>query len=174
MEFHRFQSRVRRRRPKSGYNAGVRPPFQILQHPADVGFLAYGASLEELFQNAALALCLLACEPGSIEAREKREVSARGENLEALLYAWLAEILAVADAEQLVFCRVVVKRLITPAASRRRARSAKSGGIEGILIGEPFDRARHGAGTYIKAVTYHQFALERTGKGWRARVFLDL
>lgn len=145
----------------------MRVPFEILEHPADVGFLAYGATLEELFRNAALALCHLACEPDSIEEHETRGVSARGANLESLLYAWLAEILAIADSEQLVFRRVEVKRLKTPEA-------APLGEVAGTLFGEKFDRARHRAGTYIKAVTYHQFALERTADGWHARVFLDL
>jgi SHS2 domain-containing protein len=46
--------------------------------------------------------------------------------------------------------------------------------VRGTALGEKFDRERHAAGTYIKAVTLHQFAVERTSEGLRARVFLDL
>lgn len=136
-------------------------PFEIIEHPADVGFVAYGATLEELFANAALALATLACDPEGIEEREQREIVATGTETEALLYAWLAEILAVADAERLVFRRVEVSELFA-----RRAR--------GVAYGERFDKRRHRAGTYIKAVTYHQFRVEQTSEGWRARVFLDV
>ncbi|HKS82196.1 MAG TPA: archease, partial [Candidatus Acidoferrales bacterium] len=53
-------------------------------------------------------------------------------------------------------------------------KNGNSGEAIGIARGEKFDRARHDAGTYIKAVTLHQFQVERTSEGYRARVFLDL
>lgn len=141
--------------------------FEILEHPADVGFLAFGRTLPDLFENAVLAMCSLACAPKKIEARTQREIAARGADIESLLYAWLAEILAVADAEQLVLRRACVTALRAP-------KQDEPGEVRGVAYGEAFDRERHSAGTYIKAVTLHQFAVERTGDGWRARVFLDL
>ena len=145
----------------------MRVPFEILEHPADVGFLAYGATLTELFQNAALAMCSLACAPEKIENRERREIAASGLDVESLLYAWLTEILAVADAEQLVCCAVKITELREPAAPI-------VGEVRGEVHGEKFSRERHDAGTYIKAVTLHQFAIEQTPGGYCARVFLDL
>ena len=141
--------------------------FDIIEHPADVGFNAYGSNVKELFENAALAMCLLACTPDRIEERETREVSATGVDLESLLYAWLAEILAIADADQLILRRVAVTKITEPQESAE-------GKVRGTAFGEKFDRERHAAGTYIKAVTLHQFAVERTPDGHRARVFLDL
>ena len=136
-------------------------PFEILEHPADVGFLAYGQTLEELFANAALAMFSLACELEGIEEEQTREVDVTGGDTESLLYAWLAELLAIADAQQLVFRRVEVARL-----APNRAR--------GVAHGETFDKRRHRAGTYVKAVTFHQFRVERTPQGWRAQVYLDV
>jgi SHS2 domain-containing protein len=146
----------------SGYNRGTVPgPFEILEHPADVGFVAYGRTLEELFENAALAMLSLACELDSVEEKVSRFVQTTGGDNEALLYAWLAEILAVADADQLVFRRADV--------------TAVGGGrVCGTLYGEPYDKKRHAAGTYIKAVTYHQLKVEQTKDGWRAQVYLDV
>ncbi|MGB0036469.1 MAG: archease [Candidatus Acidiferrales bacterium] len=141
--------------------------FEIIEHPADVGFLAYGRTLAELFENAALAMCSLACAPEKIEERVQCEILARGSDPEALLYSWLTEILAIADAKQLVFRRVAVTQI-------RESQGAAPAEARGIAYGERFDRARHAAGTYIKAVTLHQFTLERTPTGFRARVFLDL
>ncbi|HXZ10830.1 MAG TPA: archease [Candidatus Sulfotelmatobacter sp.] len=145
----------------------VNAKYEILEHPADVGFLAYGATLKELFENAALALCSLACEPEKIEERLEREICVRGADIESLLFAWLAEILAIADGEQLVLRRVSATEL-------RKPPPGVAGMARGIAYGEKFDRERHAAGTYIKAVTLHQFAVERTPQGFRARVFLDL
>jgi len=144
-----------------GYNRCVPRPFEIIEHPADVGFIASGETLGELFVNAALAMMTLACDPSSFEERERREIEVAAADIESLFYAWLAEILAVSDAEKLFFRRVEVTEL-------------RRGSVRGVLYGEKFDKARHRAGTYIKAVTYHQFRVERTDQGWRARVFLDV
>lgn len=142
-------------------------PYEILEHPADVGFLAYGTTLAELFENSALAMCSLACPPEKIEEQLQRQISVTGSDIESLLYAWLAEALAVGDSEQLVFRRVSVSELKEPSAS-------VTGEVRGVAHGEKFDRERHAAGTYVKAVTLHQFKIERTTEGFCARVFLDL
>ncbi|HEV2386386.1 MAG TPA: archease [Candidatus Acidoferrales bacterium] len=136
-------------------------PFEILEHPADVGFLAHGATLEELFANAALALMSLAWELEGVEERESREIRAEGGESDLLLYDWLAEILALADGERLVLKRFVVNEL-GPCR------------VRGTAWGEPFDRSRHRARTYVKAVTLHQFELRQSERGWSARVFLDV
>ncbi len=141
--------------------------FEILEHPADVGFRAYGTTLEELFANAAEALLTLACELDGIEEREQRALYASGRDLEALLFAWLAEILATGDAEGMVFRRAEVKELQPP--------TGDSGGeVRGVVYGEPFNRSRHRPGTYLKAVTYHQLRVERTDGSWSATVYLDV
>ena len=136
-------------------------PFEILEHPADIGFVAYGRTLEELFENAALAMLSLACELESVAERISRFVQTTGNDNEALLYGWLAEVLAAADAEQLVFRRADVT-------------AVGNGRACGTLYGEAYDKTRHQAGTYIKAVTYHQLRVEQTGEGWRAQVYLDV
>jgi len=143
------------------YNQIMSRPFEILEHPADVGFLAYGATLEELFANSALAMISLACDLENVRETEKRKIEASGDDVESLLYAWLAEVLAVSDIERLVLHRATVTFL-------------DEGRVRGTVYGEPIDRARHRTGVAIKAVTLHQFAVENVDEGWRARVFLDL
>lgn len=140
-------------------------PFEIIEHPADVGFLACGATREELFANAALAMMTLACAPQRIEERERREIAVTAADLESLLYAWLAEILAMADAEQLFFRRAEIHSF---------ASQPQGLALRGALFGEKYDKQRHAAGTYIKAVTYHQLRVEQTAQGWRAQVYLDV
>ena len=126
-----------------------------------MGFRAYGATLEELFANAALALISIAGQVEAIEDRERREIVASGDDTESLLYAWLAEIVAVADADRLVLRRVEVASL-------------GEGRVTGAACGEIYDHDRHHSGTAIKAVTYHKFFVKRSSDGWIAEVFLDL
>lgn len=135
--------------------------FEIIEHPADVGFRATGASFRELLENSAAALLSLMCDVAGVEERASREIVATGGDRESLLFAWLAEILAVADAEGLFFHRAIVTDLT-------------EGRVHGIAYGEPIDKARHRRGTAIKAVTYHQLAVEESAEGWRATVFVDV
>lgn len=135
--------------------------FEIIEHPADVGFIAYGATREELFANAAHAVMTLACDPQQLAERESREIEASGADIESLLYDWLAEILALSDAEHLFFRRAEVHEV---GAAR----------VRGTVYGEKYDKQRHRAGTYIKAVTYHQLKVEQSADGWTARVYLDV
>jgi len=137
------------------------PPFEIIEHPADIGFVAYGRTLEELFAHAALAMMSLGYSLAEIEERETREFSASGGDTPELLFEWLSDILAVSDAEKLVFRRFEV-------------RERTGGRVRGCGWGEKFDRARHRAGTYVKAVTYHELRVEPTAEGWRAQVYLDV
>ena len=135
--------------------------FEIIEHPADVGFIAYGATREELFANAALAMMTLACDPAGLAERERREIEVTAADSEMLLYAWLAEVLAVSDAEQIFFRRAEIAEIT-------------EGALRGRVFGERYDKQRHRAGTYIKAVTMHQLRVERMADAWRATVYLDV
>jgi SHS2 domain-containing protein len=135
--------------------------YEILEHPADVGFRAFGPTLEALFENAALALASLMVDPETVVERDSRALTATGTDLESLLYDWLSVILAIADAERWVFRRFRVEHL-------------EPGRVTGIGYGEPLDKTRHHLGTYIKAVTLHQFRVEQTPTGWSAQVYLDV
>jgi SHS2 domain-containing protein len=139
----------------------VETPFEILEHPADVGFRAWGRTREELFENAALALFSLGCELAAVEEKETRTIQVTGADLEMVLYAWLAELLAVSEGERIVFRRAVV------AFDGAR-------GLRGTAYGEALDHCRHHSGTQIKAVTFHQLYVEESDDGWCAQVFLDL
>ena len=46
--------------------------------------------------------------------------------------------------------------------------------LEATAAGEPYDPERHPVKIAIKAVTYHQLAVEQTASGWRARVIFDI
>ncbi len=139
----------------------MEPPFEIIEHPADIGFRCRGRTREELFANASLAMMSLACDPVGIAESESREIVTTGDSDESLLFAWLAEILAVADAEKMFFRRAEVT-------------SAAAGRMYGRVFGEKYDKRRHDAGTYIKAVTMHQLWVKQSADGWEAQVFLDV
>ena len=135
--------------------------YRVLEHTADIGFEAWGATREEAFANAARALQDLIVDLAAVEPRESLCMEVEGEDSEALLVNWLSQILYMFDAEGWVFCDFEVQRL-----SERK--------LSALARGEKFDPARHPVKLQVKAITYHQLALDETPEGVRARVFVDI
>ena len=169
--------------------------FEFLDHPADAGFVAKGATLEECFAAAGDALCDFGWEVEQVAPREAIEIRARAATLEDLLFSWLSEILYLNDAEQWLFRRFEVRkvRAIGPVAGTTGLSDGRKSGLQenapgpaapaagdaeweivATAHGEKFDQARHHARTYIKAVTYHQLSVKQTESGWQATVYIDV
>src|SRR5574340_1061330 len=127
--------------------------FEVLEHTADVGFRAFGSTLEDLFANAALAMLSIAGEPSDAEPREQYELEAEGGDLESLLVNWLSEVLWWYDGRRIAFQGFRITHL-NPA------------GMRATGFGEPLDPARHRTRIIVKAVTYHRLQIAPSGGGW--------
>jgi protein archease len=136
-------------------------PFRVLEHTADIGFEAFGATREEVFANAARALINIVVDLETIVPREAVKVEARSPDPAGLLVNWLNEILFLHDAEGWLFRDFEITAL-----------SDRS--LTAVARGEKFDPSRHQAKLLVKAITYHQLALEKTSDGWRAQVYVDI
>ena len=135
--------------------------FEILEHPADIGFRAWGDSPAELFTCAAVALQSVAVETEATEERFVYPIAASGEDYESLLVNWLNELLYYLDGERVVMRGFQID-LSTPES------------VSGKGWGEPRDAVRHPPKLVIKGVTYHQLSVKEDGGRWTARVFLDI
>lgn len=135
--------------------------FRVLEHTADVGFEAYGATRQLVFANAARALTELMVDATALAPRTTAEFQVEGDSASGLLVNWLSEILYRFDAEGWLYADFEITRL-SERALAARAR------------GEKFDRARHTVKVQVKAITYHQLRLEETAQGWRAQVYVDI
>ncbi len=133
---------------------------QVTPHTADTGIDAWGPTLDDAFEEAALGLFELMVEPAAVEEREAHRIAVSGGDDGDLLVRWLNELLYLVDARGLVFHRFVVERRV-------------AGALVAMAYGEPFDRARHLPRTAVKAATYHQLAVE-PGPPARVRVIVDL
>lgn len=151
-------------------------PYEYLGHPADVGFLARGKTLEELFAAAAQAMVAYGWELERVKARAAVEIRARAATLEDLLYSWLSEVLFLADAERWVFKSFLVREVKSspgpPPLEEAQGKAVWE--VRATARGERFVKSRHRARTYIKAVTYHQLAVTQARQGWQATVYLDV
>lgn len=135
--------------------------FEILEHTADIGLRAWGATLKEAFENAATALAAIVVELEDVEPRIAYPIAAEGADEEALLVNWLSEVLYYIDAH-----RILLRRF--------RIEQFGQGRAAGQAWGEPRDPARHRPKVIVKGVTYHQLKIEQRPDGCRVQVFLDI
>ena len=140
--------------------------YEILEHPADVGLLARGATQAELFENAAAGMMEIAVEPDGVAEREQKRIVAEATDREALLVNFLQEVLWLLDGESWLAGRVAVEQI----SDTRVAATA---------FGEPRNPTHHAMRLIIKAVTYHQLSVRQQSGGqqserWRAEVYFDI
>ena len=134
--------------------------FEIINHTADVGIVAYGADLSQAFVNAARALFSLITEPEDVAEVLHRDVELTAADEEELLVAWLNELIYLFDTENIIFKRFDIIQL------NHHHLQARS-------YGEKVDKAKHKLKTGVKAATYHMLKVER-GDGYRVQVLFDI
>ena len=128
---------------------------------ADLTVDTWGETLEEVFAQAGLALFNAITPIEGVEKAETREFEVDGDDMGALLFNFLDELLYIHEIELIVFSAFDLE------IDRERFR------LKAVCHGEFFDLARHPQGIAIKAVTFHQMNIQESEEGWNLRVVLD-
>jgi SHS2 domain-containing protein/molybdenum-dependent DNA-binding transcriptional regulator ModE len=136
------------------------PAFEVIEHTADVGIIAHGRTLPEVFANAAAGMMSFLISPDAVRPAETRRVAVEAEDREGLLVAWLSELLVLLNGDGFVPREYRIERLTDTH-------------LEAGVLGEPVDTARHRFRLDVKAATYHQLEI-RQNQFWRARVIFDV
>ena len=135
--------------------------FEIIDHTADVGIIAYGADVKDLFSNAALALFSLITELESIEEKLHFDLKVSSEDRDSLLVEWLNEFIYLFDVEHILFNRFDIESLT-------------HNQLKAVCYGETFDPVKHKIKMGIKAATYHMLKLDKNGGGYKAQIIFDI
>jgi SHS2 domain-containing protein len=83
-----------------------------------------------------------------------------GDDCEALLHDWLAELLFAFSTRRLVFIEFEVN--VTDA------------GLSAVARGELIDPKRHEIDVEVKAITWHALAVENCDDEWLAEIIVDV
>ena len=140
---------------------GMKQAFEILDHTADTGIIAYGADVKELFSNAALALFSLITELESIQQKLHLDLEVISEDRDSLLVDWLNELIYSFDARHVLFNRFDIGSLTYNA-------------LKATCYGEDFDPNKHNIKIGVKAATYHMLRLDTDDNGYKAQIILDI
>ena len=134
--------------------------FEIVDHTADIGIIAYGADIAQAFANAARALFSLITELDDVAEVLHRDTELTAPDEESLLVEWLNELIYLFDVENIIFKRFDIIRLNH---TQLKARS----------YGEKVDRSKHKLKTGVKAATYHMLKVDKAD-GCKVRVLFDI
>lgn len=133
--------------------------YKFLKHTADVKFQAFGKTIEEAFENAALATAETITKKTKIAEKIKWKIDASGKDLLSLLYNFLEEFLFLLDVEDFLLSKVLRINI-------------KGEELEAEVIG---DLASHYKITNdVKAITYNEMYIKERGGKWTCQVVLDV
>ena len=122
--------------------------FQLIEHTADTGLIAYGNNLAEAFANAAFGLFSIIAELEPVKETKSRKIELNEDDPEALLFEWLNSLLYLFDVKMLLF-----KRFDIVAFDGCR--------LKAICYGEKYDPSRHHLKTGVKSATYHMLKVDK-------------
>ena len=131
------------------------------QHMADMGVHGWGATQEEAFVQAALALTGVVTDPTLVQPTSLVEVRCEAPDPEMLLVDWLNAWVYEMSTRKLLFSRFAV--------------AIEDGRLRGQGWGEPLDRARHHPSVEVKGATYTSLRVGVEADGlWHARCVVDV
>ncbi|NTW16939.1 MAG: archease [Syntrophaceae bacterium] len=135
--------------------------YKAFDHTADLGIEVYGATVEELFTNAAFAVFDMLTDLDGVRAIEERSITVEGEGWEDLLVNYLREVLYLFNGEGFLLKEFSLMEI-------------EPHHLKGKVSGEMFDPLQHTINKEIKAVTYHQIMVRETPMRWEGRVIFDV
>lgn len=140
----------------------VEKPFEIIDHTADIGIVAYGTDIKQVFANAALGLFNLMADLDDFKEDLQRELELSAEDAEVLLVEWLNELIYIFDVEHIIFKRFEIDELTsTQIKARCFGEKIKPGG-------------QHKLKREIKAATYHMLRISKEDGGYKVQVIFDI
>ena len=135
--------------------------YEFFDHTADVGLRASGATLAELLTRMAQGLTELIAEDSPLQPASSRSIRLTADSAEALLLAWLQELLFWFSTERFLPVQYELDE-VSPTTLRGRVR------------GDTFDPSRHVQGREVKAITRHLLKVQQRNGTWYGQVIVDI
>ena len=140
--------------------------FEFLEHTADIYAVAYGRTLEEAFENAALAMFESMTETRSVEPKISDIINVEADDKYSLLYSWLESLLIKFEVEEKIYSKFIVQKI---------RQSPRGYVLKAKVSGEVYNSAKHPSKIGIKAVTYHQMEIIKEKDGhFSVKFILDI
>ena len=126
--------------------------FEFLEHTADVYIRAYGTTMKEAYENAALAMFEVMTDSDKIAQMQEETLEVEAEDQYALLYNWLEALLVKFETENMLFSKFQITNWMETDENFK---------FKAKIWGEKFDPQKHPQRVGVKAVTYHRMIIIR-------------
>lgn len=158
--------------PHAGQRPSARPDrgHEVRDHTADAGIHAWAPTLPGIFDEAAAALSALTVEVLAEQVPSWSDVEVVGHDLEGLAFAWLNELIGLAEVERRAVVAREVGQVETPAPGQALGRwrlRARVGLVD-------YDPSRVRALRHVKAATLHGLRVEERADGWVLDAVVDI
>ncbi len=135
--------------------------WEHFPHGADIGVRGLGATIEQAFEQAALAMTAAIVEPASVAPRETIELVCEAPETDLLLVDWLNTLVYEMATRNMLFSRFEVHL----AGDRLSAQ----------VWGEELDASRHHPAVEVKGATYTALKVSHQADGsWLAQCVVDV
>lgn len=135
--------------------------WEHFEHMADAGIRGLGATPDQAFEQAALALVGLIVAPGKVAAQDEVQLRCAGRDLDLLLLDFINALVFEMATRRMLFGRFSVH--------------LDRGGLHARAWGEPLDRARHRPAVEVKGATMTELHVHRRSDGlWEAQCVVDV
>jgi SHS2 domain-containing protein len=124
--------------------------FEFLEHTADVYIAAHGKTLEEAFENAALAMFEVMTDTDKVSPDVEDSVEVEAEDEFALLYSWLEALLVKFETKNMLYSKFKILSI---------EETSDGFSIKASVWGERFNAEKHTQKIGVKAVTYHRMEI---------------
>jgi SHS2 domain-containing protein len=139
--------------------------FEFLEHTADILIAAHGQTLEEAFENAALAMFEVMTDTTKINPTQEEIVEVEAEDEYALLYSWLEALLVKFEVNGMLYSKFKIASL----------QDAPDGfKLKAQVWGEKFNAEKHPQKVAVKAVTYHRMEIIKQYNKVTVEFILDI
>jgi SHS2 domain-containing protein len=139
--------------------------FEFLEHTADVYIASYGKTIEEAFENAAIAMFEVMTETKKIEPNIEDSIQVKGEDEHGLLYNWLEALLVNFETKNRIYSKFNIFSF---------KKNMRSFSLKAKVWGETFDPKKHLQKVGVKAVTYHRMEIIKDQNGVTLEFILDI
>jgi SHS2 domain-containing protein len=135
--------------------------WEHFPHEADMGVRGLGTTLEEAFEQAAMALTAVIIDPHTVAPQEVVEISCEAPDVELLFADWLNALVYEMATRKLLFARFEVH--------------LNDHQLWGRAWGEPINPDRHHPAVEVKGATYTALQVDHTEDGgWLAQCVVDV
>jgi SHS2 domain-containing protein len=139
--------------------------FKFHEHTADITIECWAPTLEEAFEQAALASFEVILDTTTVRPTESVDISVEGIDMKELLVEWVGRLISLIDINSQFYSRFKVREISEVSAGYH---------LKGNAFGEQIDLQHHDTRTEVKAMTYADMRIDRSPEKTALWFTLDL